>query len=291
MTTPRTDLPQGTLDLLVLQVAATGPIHGYGIAQRIKQISRDVLQVPQGSLYPGLHRLERAGTAGRGVETVGHRPRREVLQAHRQGPRAVAGRDRKLGAAGRGRRADPGNLGRRRAVSWRRVLQRLRHGERAEAELDAELRDHVERQVADHIRAGMSAQEARRRARLEFGGLDQVKELCRDARGTRWLEDISRDLRYAFRRLAADRSLVALAITTLGLGIGLNVTVFSMVHAIFVRGLPYAHPERIVNVWSSSDLSSQQQRVSLPGLRGLPARCDLAQRPGRVHGRQPREPE
>ena len=61
MTTLRTDLPQGTLDLLVLQVAAAGPIHGYGIAQRIKQISRDVLQVPQGSLYPALHRLERRG--------------------------------------------------------------------------------------------------------------------------------------------------------------------------------------------------------------------------------------
>ncbi|MDE2906433.1 MAG: PadR family transcriptional regulator [Acidobacteriota bacterium] len=61
MTIPRTDLPQGTLDLLVLQVAASGPIHGYGIAQRIKQVSRDVLQVPQGSLYPALHRLERRG--------------------------------------------------------------------------------------------------------------------------------------------------------------------------------------------------------------------------------------
>ena len=58
MNEPRTDLPQGTLDLLVLQVAAAGPIHGYGIAQRIKQISREVLQVPQGSLYPALHRLE-----------------------------------------------------------------------------------------------------------------------------------------------------------------------------------------------------------------------------------------
>ena len=54
----RTDLPQGTLDLLVLQVAAAGPIHGYGIAHRIRQISRDVLRVPQGSLYPALHRLE-----------------------------------------------------------------------------------------------------------------------------------------------------------------------------------------------------------------------------------------
>ncbi len=55
---PRTDLPQGTLDLLVLRVAAGGPVHGYGIAQRIRQISREVLQVPQGSLYPALHRLE-----------------------------------------------------------------------------------------------------------------------------------------------------------------------------------------------------------------------------------------
>ena len=58
MTVPKTELPQGTLDLLVMQVAAAGPIHGYGIAQRIKQMSRDVLQVPQGSLYPALHRLE-----------------------------------------------------------------------------------------------------------------------------------------------------------------------------------------------------------------------------------------
>ena len=58
MNAPKTELPQGTLDLLVLQVAANGSIHGYGIALRIRQISRDVLQVPQGSLYPALHRLE-----------------------------------------------------------------------------------------------------------------------------------------------------------------------------------------------------------------------------------------
>lgn len=55
------DLPQGTLDLLILQVVALGPIHGYAIAQRIKQVSREVLQVPQGSLYPALHRLENRG--------------------------------------------------------------------------------------------------------------------------------------------------------------------------------------------------------------------------------------
>jgi len=58
MATAKSDLPQGTLDLLILQVVALEPIHGYAIAQRIRQISRDVVQVPQGSLYPALHRLE-----------------------------------------------------------------------------------------------------------------------------------------------------------------------------------------------------------------------------------------
>ena len=58
MSPAKSDLPQGTLDMLILQVVALGPIHGYAIAQRIRQISRDVVQVPQGSLYPALHRLE-----------------------------------------------------------------------------------------------------------------------------------------------------------------------------------------------------------------------------------------
>ena len=57
----KSDLPQGTLDLLILKIAALGPVHGYGIAQRLQQISRDVVQVPQGSLYPALHRLENRG--------------------------------------------------------------------------------------------------------------------------------------------------------------------------------------------------------------------------------------
>jgi transcriptional regulator len=61
MVPDKSDLPQGTLDLLILQVAAGGAIHGYGIAQRLQLISRDVVQVPQGSLYPALHRLENRG--------------------------------------------------------------------------------------------------------------------------------------------------------------------------------------------------------------------------------------
>ena len=61
MAPPKSDIPQGTLDLLILQVTELGPIHGYAIAQRLQQVSRDVLQVQQGSLYPALHRLENRG--------------------------------------------------------------------------------------------------------------------------------------------------------------------------------------------------------------------------------------
>ena len=61
MISAKSDLPQGTLDLLILKIVALGPVHGYAIAQRLQQVSRDVVQVPQGSLYPALHRLENRG--------------------------------------------------------------------------------------------------------------------------------------------------------------------------------------------------------------------------------------
>ena len=85
MTTPKSDLPQGTLDLLILTVVASGPQHGYAIAQRLQQISRDVIQVGQGSLYPALHRLDNRGLLATEWRLLGDRPRREVLHAHQQG--------------------------------------------------------------------------------------------------------------------------------------------------------------------------------------------------------------
>lgn len=73
---------------------------------------------------------------------------------------------------------------------WSRLFRRST----LERQLDSELRDHFERLVADYRRDSLDEAEARRRAWIEFGGLDQVKELCRDARGTRWLEDLAQDL-------------------------------------------------------------------------------------------------
>ena len=79
---------------------------------------------------------------------------------------------------------------------WRRLIL----GDQLESHLDAELRDHIERHVADHMRAGMNETEARRRAQIALGGLEQTKERCRHARGTMWVEQIGQDMAYAVRQ-------------------------------------------------------------------------------------------
>ena len=136
-------------------------------------------------------------------------------------------------------------------MSWWR---RLRHRDRLEGELDRELRDHVERQVADHLRAGLPEDEARRRARLEFGGLDQVKELCRDAGGARWLDDLERDLRYALRRQFAGRGsgVSVFAVAALALGIGAGTAMFSVLDAVVLQPLPFPREDRLVVGWKNS---------------------------------------
>jgi len=128
-------------------------------------------------------------------------------------------------------------------VSW---WSRLFAGRRLEKELDAELRFHLETQVDDNIRAGMPEDEARRLARNQFGGIEQVKEDCRDVRGTRWVDETLRDLNLACRVLAKDRSFAAAAIATLALAMGLNAATFSVVEAVLVRPLPFPDPEALV---------------------------------------------
>ena len=85
----KADLPQGTLDMLILKVVALGPIHGYGIAQRLQQTSRDVLQVQQGSLYPALHRLENRGLLAADWETSGTGRDAKYYRLTKQGARQL----------------------------------------------------------------------------------------------------------------------------------------------------------------------------------------------------------
>lgn len=99
---------------------------------------------------------------------------------------------------------------------WRRLW----HREQMEEQLDKELNFHLEQHVSDLIARGHNPEEARRMARLALGGPEQVKELCRDARGTRWLEDLLRDVRYAVRSLCQRPGFATVALCTLALGTG-----------------------------------------------------------------------
>lgn len=127
-------------------------------------------------------------------------------------------------------------------MNWfRRVFQKKRQ----EAQLQKELQEHLERQVADYMRFGLREAEARRKARLTFGGVEQVKEECRDARGTVWLESTLQDLHLAFRSLRKSPGFTFTALCTLALGIGANTAIFQLLDAVRLRSLPVPDPQSL----------------------------------------------
>jgi predicted permease len=127
-------------------------------------------------------------------------------------------------------------------MNW---LQRFFKKQQLETELEKEIRDHLDRQVSDYRRAGLTEEEALRKARLNFGGVEQIREECREARGTHWLESTLQDLQLALRTLRKNPGFAITAIATLALGIGANTAIFALLDAVRLRSLPVSEPQKL----------------------------------------------
>src|SRR5205823_14646764 len=133
-------------------------------------------------------------------------------------------------------------------VKARSFLRNLFSTRRVEADLDQEVHAHLELLTEENMRAGVPPQEAQRAARIELGGIEQVKEQVRQERIGNWLYSVLSDCRYGARQLRKNPSFTAIAVLTLALGIGANTAIFSVIENSLLHPVPWKDPDRIVDL-------------------------------------------
>ena len=267
------DILQGTLDLMVLRTLSTlGPLHGYGIARRIEQVSGDHVILNQGTIYISLVRLEQRGwiRSKWGVSENNRRARFYAIT--KAGEKQLVGRDRELGAAGgddgtrAGRvkgRTDDGLAPHDLVPARGRWCSK----DRLDREFDEELTTHLElldrrgpppRPVADA--------DARREALRKLGRPVALREVHREQRGLPVVDVLAQDLRYAVRMLWKTPAFTAIVTLSLALGIGANTALFSLVDDLLLRSLPVREPDRLVQVQQtlSGPADSRRPAVAFP---------------------------
>ena len=140
------------------------------------------------------------------------------------------------------------------SMNWLRRIQlgfrALLGKQKLDAEMDDEMRSHIEMQTQENIEAGMSPEEARYAALRQFGWVESIKDVCREQRGVSWIENLGQDIRYGARMLRKNSSFAAAAVVTFALGIGATSAVFSLVQGVLLTPPPYFKPEQIVLISS-----------------------------------------
>src|SRR5271165_2568990 len=144
-------------------------------------------------------------------------------------------------------------------IKVRSFLRNLFTTHRVEVDLDQEVHSHLEMLTEENIRAGMPPNEARRAARIELGGIEQVKEQVREQRIGNWLQSVLADCRYGLRQLRKNPGFTAVAVLTLAVGIGATTAIFSVVYAVLLRPLPYSDSHRIMAVFEVNSEGSRSR--------------------------------
>ncbi len=240
---------------MVLQTLTTmGPLHGYGIARRIEEVSGDEVLLNQGTIYASLVRLQQRGwipPSGAPPTTTARRS-----TSHHPQPAASSGKRHRLLAS------PPAVMGRVLAMQsegdlkwalsakpFNRVLVLLPQAAARHRPRRRDGKATSTLAIEENISHGMSPEEARRHALIRFGGVQQAERApTRSPRPPLALDILLQDLRYASRTLRRDSGFATIAILILALGIGANIVVFSVVNTILLRPLPFPEANRLVRL-------------------------------------------
>ena len=143
-----------------------------------------------------------------------------------------------------------------------------------ESRLDGEMRFHLDMLTEKHVRAGLSPTEARRKALTAFGGMERFKDDARDEYRSRFLDELGQDIRYAVRVIRRNPGFGVAAALTFALGIGASTAIFSVVHGVLLRPLPYADPDQLIVLWESQPARGNDRNVvSVPNFEAWRSRA------------------